>query len=168
MVRVHLRPIPSDAGCAEYFGIASSTLDHQGSLDLKYVATALNKKCVLQQPVPLPPAQGGSAQGRAVQSGQGRNEDLKDFEELHVTFPPAEMQNGADVATDVKGQGLRFVPAVPIPQFEARVKAAGAALSADAVRSNFRNMTKCQKQKKNGDDIIVWRGISLAAQNRVE
>jgi hypothetical protein len=150
MVHVHLRPIPSDAGCAEYFGTAFSTLDHQGSLDLKYVATALNKKCVLQQPAPLPPAQGGSAQSRAVQSGQGRNprnEDLKDFEELHVTFPPAEVQNGADVAADVKGQGLRFVPAVPIPQFEARVKAAGAALSADAVRSNFRNMTKCQKQK---------------------
>jgi hypothetical protein len=57
------------------------------------------------------------------------------------------VQYGVDVGTDLKGQGLRFIPAVPFPQFEARLKAASAARAANAGRSNFRNMTKCQKQK---------------------
>jgi hypothetical protein len=153
---VHLLPIPSDAGCKRHFGCVSSTLRHPHSLDFSCVTAALNKKL----PFPRQPAsQGGSARPQLRHPGhQQRDPNAEIFDNpeiraqrieiLPVRVQLAEAQIAhADDGADLKGRGLRFIPAVPLPHFGARKKAESAFGAADAVRENFKNMTKCQKQK---------------------
>jgi hypothetical protein len=148
---VHFLPIPSDAGCKCHFGCVSSTLRHPYSLDFRCVTAALNKK----HPFPRQPAsQGGSARPQLRHPGHQQrvlseeDQRAQRFEILPVIFRPNYYQTlHPDNSADLKGRGLRFIPAVPLPQFGARIQAENAVVAADARRKNFKIMTKCQRQK---------------------
>jgi hypothetical protein len=122
---VHLLPIPSDQGCSQHFGSVSSTFHHRVSSDFKNLVVGLNcRNLVIQASEFSAPGAADSA-NRQQPGRQPADQAALSWQMLRVNFLP--LAQGYDFRTDVKGQGIRFNPAIPCSEFDSfqSVSAAG-------------------------------------------
>jgi hypothetical protein len=137
---VHLLPIPSDEGCSQHFGSVTSTYRHRVSSDFKNLVVGLNRRNLVVQDSEA--AVAGAAAERQQLRRQPDDQAVFLWQTLRVNFPP--LAQGNDFHIDVKGQGIRFKPAVPCPEFEA-LQSLPAARGGGV--SHSKKMSKGQKKK---------------------
>ena len=122
------------------------------------------KDLVAQEPVL--PAEGAAARPQLRHPGQQQGENFElQWQMLRVQFPP---QQGCDAGLDLKDRGMRFKPAVPLPEFlAARAKAARVRMRAGGGAMNFKNMSKA-KRKRVKQHTKLARAAAAAPSDAAE